>query len=90
MILTEYLYQDHGWDIISWNLEYRWSYPQQEPGTLDCGIFVMKFIESIIRVPMETNFSGTDMQLFRPQIAYNILSHCEKGMYIYLFEFYSN
>ncbi|XP_020688192.2 uncharacterized protein LOC110103724 isoform X1 [Dendrobium catenatum] len=76
MILTEYLYQDHGWDIRSWNLEYRRSYPQQEPGTLDCGIFVMKFIESIIRVPMEINFRGTDMQLFRPQIAYNILSHC--------------
>lgn len=76
MLLTEYLHEDHGLDIRSWSLDYRRNYPQQEAGTLDCGIFVMKFIESIIRVPTVINFRGTDMQLFRPQIAYKILLHC--------------
>ncbi|XP_020589050.1 uncharacterized protein LOC110030606 [Phalaenopsis equestris] len=76
LLLAEYLHEDHGLDIRSWSLEYRRIYPQQEPGTLDCGIFVMKFIESIVSVPMLINFRGSDMQFFRPQIAYQILHHC--------------
>lgn len=76
MLLEEYLYQDHGFDIRLWGLDYRRIYPQQEPGTLDCGIFVMKFIENIIHVSRKISFRGTDMKLFRPQIAYKILCHC--------------
>ncbi|KAK8963259.1 hypothetical protein KSP40_PGU014031 [Platanthera guangdongensis] len=75
MLLTEYLHQNHEFDIRSWGLEYRRIYPQQDPGSLDCGVFVMKFIENIIR-PRTINFRGTDAQLFRPQIAYKILRHC--------------
>lgn len=75
-LLAEYLHQDHEFDIRSWGLEYRRIYPQQEPGSLDCGVFVMKFIENIIRVPRKINFRGIDARLFRPQIAYKILCHC--------------
>ncbi|KAK8958017.1 hypothetical protein KSP39_PZI000105 [Platanthera zijinensis] len=75
MLLTEYLHQNHEFDIRSWGLEYKRIYPQQDPGSLDCGVFVMKFIENIIR-PRTINFRGTDAQLFRPRIAYKILCHC--------------
>ncbi|KAG0475548.1 hypothetical protein HPP92_015234 [Vanilla planifolia] len=75
MLLTQYLFLDHNFDIRSWSLEYRRVHPQQEPGTLDCGVFVMMFMETIISIPREITFQAADMRLFRPRIAYQILSH---------------
>ncbi|PKA48623.1 Putative ubiquitin-like-specific protease 1B [Apostasia shenzhenica] len=65
ILLAEYLYEDHGFDGRHWSLDYSRRYPQQEPDTLDCGVFVIKFIETIIRIPRKTNFQEADMRLFR-------------------------
>ncbi|KAG0467380.1 hypothetical protein HPP92_018349 [Vanilla planifolia] len=73
LILGEYLYHEHGFDIRCWSLEYKRACPQQDSGTLDCGVFVMKYMESLISSRGKIDFLAVDARLFRPQIAYNIL-----------------
>ena len=57
------------------------SFPQQDEGSLDYGVFLMKVIEHIA-LDNKINFSKEDMPKFRSEIAAKILKHSKIQNYI--------
>ena len=65
----------HIWSVI--DVE---SFPQQEPGSVECGVFLMKSIEQIA-YDNKIKFKHQDMQRYRAEIAALILKHAKIGIY---------